>query len=319
MQPEYTIDPELQKIMPELSEEEYKELEESLLTDGYKGAPIIVWKKKGIIVDGHNRYSICQKHNIPFEVKELEFDDQDDVVMWMLRAQLGRRNLEPLQRMHIVEKFRPLYQKKAKENQIRAGKEYGNGGTKVTANLPQPLNEGKKERNPTVDKQLSEIAGVSERTYRMGRQLLDSGNKELIEAVNSKKKTISGAYKELKGEQKGSNEKVTANLPQAVDNQTKEFEGHNSTMEENVVKDDIVGESLKLSQIQKRYSDYLGIFEKDISALITKYFYQDDEDITGKVHSELRNCLEKFKSIKVLIENMEKDDLDDNSIVVNRF
>lgn len=286
MQPEYTIDLELQKIMPELSEEEYKELEESLLTDGYKGAPIIVWKQKGIIVDGHNRYSICQKHDIPFEIKELEFDDQDDVVMWMLRAQLGRRNLEPLQRVQIVDKFRPLYQKKAKENQINAGgdKKSENYKKSVTANLPQAVEE--KKRNPTVDKQLSEIAGVSERTYRMGKQLIDSGNKELIEAVNSKKKSISGAYKELKGQ--------TEKLPDKKDVQT------------------------ELSQIQKRYSDYLSVFENDISSLITKNFYQEDEDITGKVHSELRNCLEKFKSIKVLIENMQEDDFDADSIVVNR-
>lgn len=286
MQPEYTIDPELQKIMPELSEEEYKELEESLLTDGYKGAPIIVWKQKGIIVDGHNRYSICQKHDIPFEIKELEFDGQDDVVMWMLRAQLGRRNLEPLQRVQIVDKFRPLYQKKAKENQVNAGgdKKSENYKKTVTANLPQAIEE--KKRNPTVDKQLSEIAGVSERTYRMGKQLIDSGNKELIEAVNSKKKSISGAYKELKGQ--------TEKLPDKKDVQT------------------------ELSQIQKRYSDYLSVFENDISSLITKNFYQEDEDITGKVHSELRNCLEKFKSIKVLIENMQEDDFDADSIVVNR-
>lgn len=286
MQPEYTIDPELQKIMPELSEEEYKELEESLLTDGYKGAPIIVWKQKGIIVDGHNRYSICQKHDIPFEIKELEFDGQDDVVMWMLRAQLGRRNLEPLQRVQIVDKFRPLYQKKAKANQVNAGgdKKSENYKKSVTANLPQAVEE--KKRNPTVDKQLSEIAGVSERTYRMGKQLIDSGNKELIEAVNSKKKSISGAYKELKGQ--------TEKLHDKKDVQT------------------------ELSQIQKRYRDYLSVFENDISSLITKNFYQEDEDITGKVHSELRNCLEKFKSIKVLIENMQEDDFDADSIVVNR-
>lgn len=286
MQPEYTIDYELQKIMPELSEDEYKELESSLLTDGYKGAPIIVWKQKGIIVDGHNRYSICRKHDIPFEVKELEFEDQDDVVMWMLRAQLGRRNLEPLQRVQIVDKFRPLYQKKAKENQVNAGgdKKSENYKKSVTANLPQAVEE--KKRNPTVDKQLSELAGVSERTYRMGKQLIDSGNKELIEAVNSKKKSISGAYKELKGQ--------TEKLPDKKDVQT------------------------ELSQIQRRYNDYLGIFESDISSLITKNFYQEDEDITGKVHSELRNCLEKFKSIKVLIENMQEDDFDADSIVVNR-
>lgn len=63
---------------------------------------------------------------------------------WMLDIQLGRRNLSPIQRIAVAEKYRPLYEKEAKENQSKAGKEYGNGGTKLTANLPQALDENKK-------------------------------------------------------------------------------------------------------------------------------------------------------------------------------
>ena len=84
----------------------------------------------------------------------------------MLDIQLGRRNLSPIQRIAVTEKYRPIYEKQARENQVKAGIEYGNGGTKLTVNLPQA---SKKEmRNPTTDKKLSDIAGVSEKTYRMG-------------------------------------------------------------------------------------------------------------------------------------------------------
>lgn len=73
---------------------------------------------------------------------------------WMLDIQLGRRNLSPIQRIAIAEKYRPIYEKQAKERQSKAGKEYGNGGTKLTENLPQALlnEKDKKERNPTTDK-----------------------------------------------------------------------------------------------------------------------------------------------------------------------
>ena len=90
----------------------------------------------------------------------------EEVLEWMFDIQLGRRNLSPIQRIAVAEKYRPIYEKQAKENQSKAGKEYGNGGTKLTANLPQALDKEKKERNPTTDKKLSDIAGVSEKTYR---------------------------------------------------------------------------------------------------------------------------------------------------------
>lgn len=309
MAQEYVIDAELQKIMPELSNEEYKELEDSLLTEGFKGAPIIVWKQEGIIVDGHNRYNICKKHNISYEVQELEFDNRDDVIQWMIRTQLGRRNLNPLQRIEIAEKFRPLYKKRAKERQVKAGKEHGKGGTKVTENLPQPLEE-KKKRNPTVDKELSDIAGVSEKTYQMGRKVLNSRNEKLIEEVKSKEKSISGAYKEMKAIEKRQNN-------QANDNK----EIRNTMVDDSNVKvlgEEISKEGIVLSQIQKRYKEYLSLFQEDISWLLTKEFIQDEEVVTKKIHSDLQNCLEKFKDIKNLIENIQIDDLDDTSILVNR-
>lgn len=119
---------------------------------------------------------------------------------WMLDIQLGRRNLSPIQRIAITEKYRPIYEKQARENQSKAGKEYGNGGTKLTENLPQALDKNvKKERNPTTDKRLSDVAGVSEKTYRMGAKILNSNDEDLKQRVLSGETAISTGYKELLG------------------------------------------------------------------------------------------------------------------------
>ena len=77
-------------------------------------------------------------------ISTLAYDTKEEVMRWMLDIQLGRRNLSPIQRIAVAEKYRPLYEKEAKENQSKAGKEYGNGGTKLTANLPQALHKEKK-------------------------------------------------------------------------------------------------------------------------------------------------------------------------------
>lgn len=106
---------------------------------------------------------------------------------WMLDIQLGRRNLSPIQRIAVAEKYRPIYEKQAKENQVKAGIEYGNGGTKLMVNLPQAP---KKERNPTTSEKLADIAGVSEKTYRMGAKVLSSDNEELKERVLSGEKEM---------------------------------------------------------------------------------------------------------------------------------
>ena len=116
---------------------------------------------------------------------------------WMLDIQLGRRNLSPIQRIAVAEKYRPLYEKEARNNQSKAGKEYGNGGTKLTANLPQALDQDKKERNPTTDKKLADIADVSEKTYRMGAKILNSNNEDLKKRVQTGETSISAGYKEL--------------------------------------------------------------------------------------------------------------------------
>lgn len=63
-----------------------------------------------------------------------------------------------------------------------------------------------------------------------------------------------------------------------------------------------------LSAIKKRYQDYLLVFQADIKWLSDKEFYRDDEEISGKTHSDLQNCLEKFKSISDVMQKMSMDE-----------
>ncbi len=97
------IDPEFRDLIPPLTEEEYKGLEESLLTIGFdRTMPIIVWKGRSIIVDGHNRYGICQKHNIEFVTVEREFESRHEVMKWMLDIQLNRRSPNKKKRTYVI-------------------------------------------------------------------------------------------------------------------------------------------------------------------------------------------------------------------------
>jgi len=87
------IDKEYQALIPPLSTEEFAQLESNILRDGCL-YPIVTWEET--IIDGHNRYSICKKHDLPFKIITMEFANRDEAMDWMDTNQLGRRNISPV-------------------------------------------------------------------------------------------------------------------------------------------------------------------------------------------------------------------------------
>ena len=116
------IDVEFQSLIPPLTYEEKKMLEESILSEGCRDA-IVVWNDT--IIDGHNRYEICKKHGIPFETVSREFEDRNDVIEWIIKNQFGRRNLPLHERARLALRLKPVIAEKAKENE-RIGAEMTN-------------------------------------------------------------------------------------------------------------------------------------------------------------------------------------------------
>ena len=191
---ELKIDPALRDLLPPLTSEEYKQLEKNIVENGFdRNFPIMEWQ--GFIVDGHNRYDICKKHNIEPIIGTLAYKTKEEVMEWMLDIQLGRRNLTPIQKIAITEKYRPIYEKQAKDKQSDAGKNYGNG----TEKLPPILGEAKKSKENETNTKLSKLAGVGKETYRMGAKILNSDNEKLKQEVLSGEKSINAGYKELTG------------------------------------------------------------------------------------------------------------------------
>ena len=98
-----TIDPEFESKISPISQKEFHQLEENILADGRIISPIIVWN--GVIVDGHNRYRIIEKYpHIPYTTSEMDFQDRYEVIAWICKNQLGRRNLTPEQKKYLIGK-----------------------------------------------------------------------------------------------------------------------------------------------------------------------------------------------------------------------
>jgi hypothetical protein len=90
------IDREFQNLIPALSTEEREQLEANIVEHGGARDPLVVWQRDDaadILLDGHNRYEICERLGLPYELEHLEFDTRDEAADWIDRNQLGRRNL----------------------------------------------------------------------------------------------------------------------------------------------------------------------------------------------------------------------------------
>lgn len=102
--------PELEQLIPPLLADELLQLEQNILREGCREA-LLVWQTTEdilnssatagtpvyVLIDGHNRYGICQQHGIDFKIHLIDFKSLFDVRQYMIDNQLGRRNLTPEQ------------------------------------------------------------------------------------------------------------------------------------------------------------------------------------------------------------------------------
>ena len=90
------VNEDLKAYIDPLTADEHDALERSLLKEGCRDA-LVLWGD--ILVDGHNRYGICQKHGIPFQTLQSSlFHSIEDVHLWMIDQHLGRRSVSDFQR-----------------------------------------------------------------------------------------------------------------------------------------------------------------------------------------------------------------------------
>jgi len=87
-----TIDAEFERLIPALRPEEFNQLEANILRDGCQEPPSLS-KTDGkiILLDGRNRFVICEKHGKNFEIVLVELTDRNQAKLWLEERQLGRR------------------------------------------------------------------------------------------------------------------------------------------------------------------------------------------------------------------------------------
>ena len=88
------IDPEFQRLLPDLDASQLADLEADIIANGIT-SPLVVWAEEGILLDGHNRYAIATRNDLTFDVERRSFADRKAAADWIDRNQTMRRNLTP--------------------------------------------------------------------------------------------------------------------------------------------------------------------------------------------------------------------------------
>ncbi len=187
------INPALKNLIPPLSDDEFNQLEKNILFDGIRD-PLVVWGD--VIVDGHNRFFIAKKHNLKFKTTQKEFKSEDEVKVWIIDNQSGRRNLNDAVRYELKRIKADILRKKGKDRMSemgKVGKEIQTGGLSI---VDKPQIEGH-----NTQKEIAKDLRWSTGKVAMADKVFKESDEETKQALREGKTTISKEYRRMKAKQ----------------------------------------------------------------------------------------------------------------------
>ena len=174
-----TVNDDLLAYIDPLTPDEHAALERSILAEGCRDA-LVLWGD--VLVDGHNRYSICSAHNLPFNtVQNTAFQTLADVHLWMIDQHLGRRSVSDFQRGVLA----------LRKKDILAGREQpAKTAPPATATAPWEESATPTQAPTAVEpaltrEALAKSARISNSTFTQIEKIQKSATPELVAAVKS--------------------------------------------------------------------------------------------------------------------------------------
>ena len=158
-----------------------EEIASSMKECGYDpAAPVVVWASCNTLVDGHTRLEAARRAGLG-EIPAVfrDFESEDEAFEYAVHAQCRRRNLTGKEIVRLVEQ---LDRRHARGGDRRSG----------AAQIKPPAGGIESSAEKTA-RQL----GVSPRTVERVRQVLGSGDNELVDDVKAGKKSLPQAAAEV--------------------------------------------------------------------------------------------------------------------------
>ena len=330
---EFKLDSEFVNLCNSLLDEEFEKLENSIKNEGCRD-PLVIWKEKDILIDGHHRLFFCQKHNQSYQIVKKSFSDRFTALLWEWTNDKGRRGSgdSPYYDCEtVILKFKDGLEKRAKKN-LRMPT-----GSKQAVTLPHGA------KSIDVREELANLAHYSHNTVHRTEFIIKYGDEETKEGLRKRKSKIKfralaeklmmlypekqDSKEELEFKESLDKETIlnTLNLPQSQSfvKAVKEVKGITSEQQIRVakkLKEDNISdkESMKFELMEEKYKytkkekkekkfeDFLGDVTKKIRSLNedlkTVLVYKNDID-----PNVYKDCLVEFLlALKFLINNTDK-------------
>ncbi len=186
------VNAELQAYIDPLTPEEHEALERSILAEGCRDA-LVLWGE--VLVDGHNRYGICQKHGLPFQtVQHPAFKSMEDVHLWMIDQHLGRRSVSDFQRGVLALRKREILAERQSRKVASTGAPEGQTGAEAQA----PRGDEADARGPAPEPlksraDIARAARLSNSQVVMIEKIQKQAAPELVAAVKAGDISINAA------------------------------------------------------------------------------------------------------------------------------
>ncbi|MDE2400701.1 MAG: hypothetical protein KGL90_03455 [Burkholderiales bacterium] len=177
-----TVKEELRAYIDPLTTEEHEALERSILAEGCRDA-LVLWGD--VLVDGHNRHGICQKHGLAFQtVQNTRFKSMDDVHLWMIDQHLGRRSVSDFQRGVLALRKKDILAAQNQASPALSTADATEAAEHAAIKPAEPL---------TTREALAKAARISSNTVSQIEKIQKAAVPELVAAVKSGEISINAA------------------------------------------------------------------------------------------------------------------------------
>ena len=183
------LNPEYEKLLPKMSDEEFAELKASIQAEG-QHYPIVVNEDLEVL-DGHHRFQACTELGIEPDFEVRKFEDKLLEKKFVIEANLRRRHLTNFQLVELGVPLLEIEKALAKKRQATGGKTGRNKQLGLAPDDAKPVLKSK------ATEAVAKKVGVSTRTFERGKKILEKASEEDKQKLRQGKASIAGVYREL--------------------------------------------------------------------------------------------------------------------------
>ncbi len=183
------LNPEYEKLLPKMPEEEFAELKESIKAEGQHYS--IIANEDLEVLDGHHRFRACTELGIEPDFEVRKFEDKLLEKKFVIEANLRRRHLNNFQLVELAVPLLEIEKALAKKRQVKGGKDGRNLQLGLASDDAEPKFKGK------ATEAVAKKAGVSTRTFERGKRILEGASEEDKQRLREGKTSIAKVYQEV--------------------------------------------------------------------------------------------------------------------------